>query len=283
MGGVVDDPASLIARSPEEHRRRGLEVHLRHEVTAIDPEAQSVAVRDLESGTERREHYDQLMVATGAVPIRPDLPGAGASGIFGVQVLQDGLDLRHLLASADAPRRAVVIGAGYIGLEMAEALVQRGLDVTLVDQAPQPMSTLDPDMGALVAEGLRAIGVTLHLGAAVKGYDTTGEAVSGVTTTDATLPADVVILGLGVRPAAALAQAAGIEVGSQRGHRRRTGGCTPGPPACGRPGIASRSTTGCPAGRPPSRSAPTPTSRDGWRGSTWAAATPPSRASWARR
>jgi NADPH-dependent 2,4-dienoyl-CoA reductase/sulfur reductase-like enzyme len=217
VGGVVPDTSSLIARSPDEHRRRGIEVHLGHEVTAIEPEARSVTVRDLESGAERRERYDQLMVATGAVPIRPDLPGAGVSGIFGVQVLEDGLALRRLLASDDAPRRAVVVGAGYIGLEMAEALVQRGLEVALVDQAPQPMATLDPDMGALVAEGLRVIGVTLHLEAAVKGYDTAGEAVSAVVTSEATLPADIVILGLGVRPNTALAGAAGIEVGPSGG------------------------------------------------------------------
>jgi NADPH-dependent 2,4-dienoyl-CoA reductase/sulfur reductase-like enzyme len=234
IGDVVPDSAGLIARSPEEHRRRGIDVHLRHEVTAIDPEARSVTVRDLESGTERREPYDQLMMATGAVPVRPDLPGAGASGIFGVQVLDDGLALRRLLASADAPRRAVVIGGGYIGLEMAEAMVQRGLEVALVDQAPQPMGTLDPDMGALVAEGLRAIGVALHLGAAVEGYETTGKngagRVSTVVTSEASLPADLVVLGLGVRPSTALAEAGGIPLGpsggiavDQRMHTRTPG------------------------------------------------------------
>ena len=217
IGDTVRDPDSLIARSPEEHRRRGIEVHLGHEVTAIDAEAATVTVRDLESGTERREAYDQLMVATGAVPVRPDLPGADAEGIFGVQVLEDGLALRRLLASADAPRRAVVVGAGYIGLEMAEAMVQRGLEVALVDQAARPMTTLDPDMGALVAEGLRAIGVDLHLGAGVSGYDTSGGKVSGVVIPDATLPADVVVLGLGVRPNSMLAEAGGIRLGPSGG------------------------------------------------------------------
>jgi NADPH-dependent 2,4-dienoyl-CoA reductase/sulfur reductase-like enzyme len=257
VGEVVPDPAALIARSPEEHRRRGIEVHIRHEVTAIDTEERSITVADLESCTERREPYDHLVVATGAVPIRPDLPGAEAEGIFGVQVLEDGLALGRLLDSVDAPRRAVVIGAGYIGLEMAEAMVQRGLEVALVDQASQPMGTLDPDMGALVADGLRAIGVNLHLGAAVEGYETSGRAggktsgraggktsgraggktsgraggktsaraggkggagrVCGVVTSDATLPADLVVLGLGVRPNIALAQAAGVAVGPSGG------------------------------------------------------------------
>ena len=217
IGDVVSDPDSLIARSPEEHRRRGIEVHLGHEVTAIDAEAATVTVRELESGTERREPYDQLMVATGALPVRPDLPGADAEGIFGVQVLEDGLAVRQVLASGDAPRRAVVVGAGYIGLEMAEAMVKRGLEVALVDQAPQPMTTLDPDMGALVAEGLRAIGVDLHLGAGVTGYETSGGRVSGVVTPDTTLPAGIVVLGLGVRPNSALAEAGGIGLGSSGG------------------------------------------------------------------
>ncbi|MDQ3944731.1 MAG: FAD-dependent oxidoreductase [Actinomycetota bacterium] len=217
VGEVVPDPAALIVRSPDEHRRRGIDVHIRHQVTAIDPEAQTVTVRDLESGAERREPYDQLMVATGAVPVRPDLPGADASGIFGVQVMEDGVALRRLLASPGAPRRAVVIGGGYIGLEMAEAMVQRGLDVALVDQAPQPMNTLDPDMGVLVAEGLRGIGVDLHLGAGVEGYETAGGRVCGVVTSRVTLPADVVVLGLGVRPDIALAEAAGIPAGPSGG------------------------------------------------------------------
>ncbi|MGH9004008.1 MAG: FAD-dependent oxidoreductase, partial [Acidimicrobiia bacterium] len=217
IGDVVPDPASLIARSPEEHRRRGIEVHLRHEVVAIDSEGGSVTVRDLESGGERQEAYDQLLVATGAVPVRPDLPGADAEGIFGVQVLEDGLALRRLLGSGGAPTRAVVVGAGYIGLEMAEAMVHRGLEVALVDQAPHPMTTLDPDVGALVADGLRAIGVDLHLGAGVTGYDTSGGKVCGVVTGDATLPADVVVLGLGVRPNTALAKAGGIPLGPSRG------------------------------------------------------------------
>ena len=230
IGDVVSDAGRLIARTPDEHRARGIEVHLHHEVTAIDAAAGSVTVRDLEAGSERTEPYDQLMVATGAAPIRPELPGADAPGIFGIQALGDGLELRRFLTSGTAPRRAVVVGAGYIGLEMAEAMVQRGLEVALVDQAAQPMRTLDPDVGALVAEGLRAIGVDLHLGAGVEGYETSGGRVSAVVTGRGTLPADVVVLGLGVRPATALAEAAGVDVGPSGGiavdQRMRTG--TPG-------------------------------------------------------
>jgi NADPH-dependent 2,4-dienoyl-CoA reductase/sulfur reductase-like enzyme len=217
IGDTVPDPESLIARSPSEHGRRDIEVHVRHEVTAIDSEAGSVTVRDLDSGAERREAYDEVLVATGAVPVRPDLPGADAGGIFGVQGLEDGLAIKEALVAGKAPERAVVVGAGYIGLEMAEAMVRRGLRVTLVDQGSQPMRTLDPDMGVLVAEGMRAIGVDLRLGAGVEGYEVAGGRVCGVVTAGGTVPADIVVLGIGVRPNSALARAGGLEVGPTGG------------------------------------------------------------------
>jgi NADPH-dependent 2,4-dienoyl-CoA reductase/sulfur reductase-like enzyme len=214
VGGVVSDAGKLTVRTPEDFARRDIEVHLGHEVVAIDTERRRVRVRA--SGSEREEGYDELVVATGAVPIRPDLPGSGAGGIRGVQVLADGLAL-HRLLEEDKPERAVILGGGYIGLEMAEALVMRGLSVTLVDKAPQPMNTLDPDMGALVADALRGIGVELFLGEAVEGYEENGGRVSGVVTSERTLPADVVVLGLGVRPAADLAADAGIPTGKTGG------------------------------------------------------------------
>lgn len=183
-------------------------------------------VRELDGGAERWEGYDHLMVATGAVPSRPDLPGADAAGVHGVQVLGDGIEIRREL-EARAPRRAVVVGGGYIGLEMAEALVMRGVEVTLVDGAEQPMRTLDPDMGALVADALRGVGVRLRLGERVEGFDTEGGRVTAVRASGGVLPADLVILGLGVRPDSALADAAGIPVGPTGGivtdRRMRTG------------------------------------------------------------
>jgi NADPH-dependent 2,4-dienoyl-CoA reductase/sulfur reductase-like enzyme len=214
VGGVVSDSAQLMVRSPDDFGRRGIEVHLGHEVVGIDTERQRLRVRA--SGAEREEGYDQLLVATGAVPIRPDIPGADAEGIHGVQVLADGLAIHRLLED-ESPERAVVIGGGYIGLEMAEALVLRGLSVTLMDRAPQPMGTLDPDMGALVADALRGIGVDLFLGEGVEGYDVKDGRVSGVVTSERTVPADVVILGLGVRPAGDLAAEAGIPTGTTGG------------------------------------------------------------------
>jgi NADPH-dependent 2,4-dienoyl-CoA reductase/sulfur reductase-like enzyme len=201
-------------------------VHLRHEVTAIDLDRRALRVRDLDSGSQRAEPFDQLLVATGAVPARPRLPGADAAGIRGVQTLEDGLELLRLL-DRERPARAVVVGGGYIGLEMAEALVMRGLQVALVEAGPQPMRTLDPDMGALVADALRDVGVRVYLGERVEGFAVEGGHVRAVATAARTLPADLVVLGLGARPNSALAEQAGIPVGTTGGirtdRRMRTG------------------------------------------------------------
>ncbi len=218
VGGVVHDPEELIARSPETFRSTfAIEAHVRHEVTEIDLDRQVVRVRDLEEeGEERQEGFDQLVVATGAVPLRPKLPGAEADGIHGVQVLDDGLALRRLLDEA-RPSRAVVVGGGYIGLEMAEALVMRGLEVALVEKGAQPMATLDPDMGSLVADAMQQVGVALYLEQTATGFETANGEVRAVVTTERTLPADLVVLGLGVRPNSDLAQTAGIPVGPTGG------------------------------------------------------------------
>jgi NADPH-dependent 2,4-dienoyl-CoA reductase/sulfur reductase-like enzyme len=217
VAGVVADAAQLIARDPETFRTQfAIDARLRHEVTEIDTDQRRVRVRDLESGRERWEPFDQLVVATGAVPARPDIPGADVEGIFGVQVLDDGVAVRRTV-DAGGLERAVVVGGGYVGLEMAEALVQRGLAVTLVEGGAQPMRTLDPDMGALVADALRRVGVVVFTNERVTGFETDAGRVRAVTTDRRTLPADIVVLGLGVRPNTNLAATAGIAVGPTTG------------------------------------------------------------------
>lgn len=226
VSGFVDEPHRLVSRTPAEHRERGVDARVHHEVLAVDLDRGAVRVRDLDAGREAWEAYDDLVLATGALPIRPDWPGAGAAGVHGIQTLADGIRLRDEVVGL-AGGRAVVVGGGYIGLEMAEALVQRGFAVTLVEAAPQPMSTLDPDMGGLVADALRGVGVEVHLDERVEGFDVDGGRVRAVATSRATLPADVVVLGLGVRPHTALAEAAGVGLGPSGGiavdRRMRTG------------------------------------------------------------
>jgi NADPH-dependent 2,4-dienoyl-CoA reductase/sulfur reductase-like enzyme len=219
VAGDVQDEEDLVARSPEEHRRNGIDLRMLTDVEAIDIVAGQVAVRDLGSGRRYREGFDHLVIATGALPVRPPLPGCDAAGVLGVQTLDDGA---ALLADLERyrPQRAVVIGGGYIGVEMAEALARRDVAVTVVDQAPQPMSTLDPDMGELVHQAMEGLGIDVHTDTAVTGFDSDGDGrVRSVLTTDGAVQADVVVLGLGVRPNTALADAAGLLLGDHGGIR----------------------------------------------------------------
>ena len=180
----------------------------------IDKAVRRVHVRDLQSGRSAWEPYDHLLIATGAVPFCPDLPGANAADIYGVNTLKSGLDIRRRLDKGDI-KKAIIVGGGYIGLEMAEALVMNGLEVSLISRPPQLMGTLDEDMGALVSQALRDVGVTLYLEEALMEFEITAGKVIGIVTDKRRLPADIVILGLGVRPNTALAAAAGIPLGEK--------------------------------------------------------------------
>jgi len=227
IGGLIGERDELVARAPEVFReKQSIDVRTGHEVIGIDTEARTVTVRDLAAGEEAEHVYDQLLVATGATPLRPPVPGIDADGVFGVQTLEHGQKVLDALADRD-PRRAVVIGAGYIGIEMAEAMLLRGLEVHVVEMADQPMSTLDPEMGGLVADAMRRMGMHLHLGVAVEGIETDDEGwIRGVVTAEGTLEADIAVLGTGTRPFSDLAADAGIPIGSSRGivtdRRQRT-------------------------------------------------------------
>ncbi len=218
VGGVVDDVESLVVRTPEVFRdKQSIQVHLGHEVVEIDLAREALLIHHRESGGQRWEGFDDLMVATGAVPLRPPLPGADAAGVFGIQTLDDGLAVRAYVAE-HSPRRAVIVGSGYVGLEMAEAFCALGLETHLVDGAEQPLQRLDPDMGELVADALRRFGTVLHLGRQVSGFETGPDGrVAGVETEEGPLAADIVVLGLGVKPNNSLAEAAGITIGASGG------------------------------------------------------------------
>ncbi|MGH2751892.1 MAG: FAD-dependent oxidoreductase [Actinomycetota bacterium] len=217
VGDIVEELETLIVRSPEAFRERyDITAHVRHEVTEIDLDERKVKVRDHRDSSERSESFDQLVLATGATPLKPDWPGRDAGGIFGVQVLGDGIEIRKWVDERE-PTCAVVIGGGYIGIEMAEALKVRGVEVSVVDLAPQPMTTLDDDMGALVAERMRAMDIALYLEEKVESLEQARGRVRAVVTEARTIPADIVVLGLGVQPNVELALRAGIEVGPSGG------------------------------------------------------------------
>ncbi|MGW7082022.1 FAD-dependent oxidoreductase [Streptomyces sp. NPDC054871] len=217
VGGDVPSRDELIARTPEEHRARDIDLRMRTEVMEIDVEGGRVRTRDLESGAEAWTSYDKLVIGTGARPVRPSLPGIDAPGVHGVQTLDDGQALLDTLAGTEG-RRAVVIGAGYIGVEMAEALIQRRYEVTVVNRGTEPMSTLDPDMGRLVHDAMSGMGIEMVNGAEVTKILTGDDGrVRAVATEDAEYPADVVVLGIGVRPETQLARAAGLPLGEYGG------------------------------------------------------------------
>jgi NADPH-dependent 2,4-dienoyl-CoA reductase/sulfur reductase-like enzyme len=209
-GDVVKDWRDLVARTAEEFAEQDIQVRTGHEVDAIDLDARRVRVRDLDAGRVVEEPWDVLVVATGSEPLRPPIDGIDLPGVHGLSVLQDGIELRKAVDAG--PERAVIVGGGYIGLEAAEALVKRGIPTALVEAAPQVMGRIDPDMGELVSQAVRDIGVELYLEEEVEAIEG-DDRVRAVRTAARTLDADLVVLGLGTRPAAGLAEASGIELG----------------------------------------------------------------------
>ncbi len=210
VGGEVAELDDLVARTPQEHRERRIDVRLHHEVKGIDPAAGHVEVRDHAKGRTFHLDYDQLLVASGARPVRPDLPGIDGPGIHGVQTLDDASALLEHVR-IERCEEVVVIGGGYIGLEMAEAFVRHGSQVTLLEGAEHLMATLDPDMADRLLDPIRGLGITVRLGVRATGFEP-----GRVHLDDGTeVGSDLVILGIGVTPNAELA----AEAGATTGHR----------------------------------------------------------------
>ena len=209
VAGDIEQLEDLVARTPQEFRdRHKIDVRLRHEAMSIDTDAGLIEVRDHEHGRTVRVPYDQLVVATGARPRRPDIPGVNGETVLGVQTLDDAQRLLERTQRA-AVREVVVVGGGYIGLEMAESYLRLGAKVTVVDRAPEIMGTLDPDMAALVRTAMVRHGIDVRCGAPVDAF----EPGSVHLESGDTLNADLVVLGMGVEPNSQLAADAGVETG----------------------------------------------------------------------
>lgn len=220
VGGQVADPDALIARSPAAFADQDIQVRLGRRATGIDLDAATVTVRsdDGTGGVEGQSStigYDQLLIATGSTPLRPPVEGLDAEGVFGVQTIPDGEAIRRALDKQ--PKRAVVLGGGYIGLEMAEALVNRGLSVTVVLADPLPMASLDEDMGERVCAAMTRMGIDVRTCEPVRGVEVENGLARAVITDEGSYPADLVVLGLGVRPNSDLAKDAGLRIGAARG------------------------------------------------------------------
>src|SRR4030042_2778963 len=181
IGRVVDDAKSLVVRSPEAFRKQGIDARIFHRVDEVDIQKRRVKVEDLKRGRSAWETFDQLMIATGAVPIRPKVPGLDARGVYELTTLQSGLEVRRAVDEAP-PHKVVIIGGGYIGLEMAENLARRGLGVSLVEKTAQVMNTLDADMAAPLADALIAAGIQLYLEESLVGFEAVQGTIRGVTT-----------------------------------------------------------------------------------------------------
>jgi NADPH-dependent 2,4-dienoyl-CoA reductase/sulfur reductase-like enzyme len=208
VGGQVSDRDKLIARTPAQFAAQDITVHLGTRAESIDLEAGTVTADD-----GRRFGWDRLVVATGGRPLRPKIPGLDAEGVHGVHRLADGADIRAAIAAG--ARRAVVLGGGYIGLEMAEVLLDRGLEVTVVLADPLPMQQLDADMGARVCKAMGAMGIDVQTEQPVREIETDADGVVAAVRTDVgSYPADLVVLGTGMGPEVALARDAGLRLGS---------------------------------------------------------------------
>ena len=215
IAGQVESSDRLIARRPEVFReKQNIDVRTLHEVLQIDTEQRRVQVRELEQDATFWEDWDHLLIATGASPIGPDLPNIDADGIFSLSTLQSGIEVFEYVENR-SPKKAVIVGGGYIGIEMAEALLERGLEVALIDMAPEVMVSMDADVAESISQAMRDAGVRVFLREKLERFETDANGTLRAVVTDRqTLEADLVILGIGVRPNAELAEAAGIDLGA---------------------------------------------------------------------
>jgi len=221
VGDVITDEKDLLIATPELFKKRfNIEVRLRSEVRSIDREKREIEVRNGETGKVYREKYDALVLATGAAPVRPPIPGIDLPGIFSLRTIPDSRQIREQIADRKA-KRAVVVGGGFIGLETTENLVRRGVSVTIVEMLPQVMPPVDPEMAVPIQEHLTANGVSLCLGDGVAGFeqDPKGNTLSVVTKSGGRYVCDMVLLAIGVRPETALARETGLDIGQLGGIR----------------------------------------------------------------
>lgn len=217
VGNVISDERKLLVASREMFRERfNIEVYTDTEVTRIDRGARTITVRNLATGAVRTEAYNALVLSPGAAPIRPPLPGVDLPGVFAVRSIPDSRRIRSWIADRNA-KAAVVVGGGFIGLEMVENLSHRGLSVRILEKLPQVMPPLDPEMAVPVVEHLAAKGVQLHLGDGLERIEQRSSGLVVIAESGAQLAADLVILAIGVRPETRLAKEAGLQIGPRGG------------------------------------------------------------------
>lgn len=221
VGGVIPEEKSLLVANAAKFKSWfNVDVKERTEVVSINREARTVTARDLATGRESVQPFDALVLSPGALPVKPLLPGIGLPGIFQMKTIPDSKMVREYI-EANNVKRAAVIGGGFIGLEMAENLAHRGIEVTLLESNPQVMPPMDIEMAQAVEAELVANGVKVKLGDAVAAFETGagGKGLVVKTSKGSTYKADMAMLVIGVRPDTALAKQAGLELGARGGVR----------------------------------------------------------------
>lgn len=219
VGDVIREEGKLLVATPELFRNRfNIDVQTHHDVVSINRQAREIEVHNLKSGVSERKPYDALLLSPGAAPIRPSLPGIDLPGVFVLRTIADSRRIREWIDTKQA-KRAVVIGGGFIGLEMAENLALRGLEITIIEAADQLMPPLDPEMAEFVRQGLLTHNVEVQLGDPVAGFEDTAEGLTVTTKSGMRFTAGFVVLAIGVKPETTLAESAGLEIGSKGGIR----------------------------------------------------------------
>ena len=217
VGGVIGDRDALLVTKPETMRERfRVDVRVQNEALSIDPEKKTLQIKDGTTGRIYEESYDDLVLATGSSPIKPKLPGIDSEGIFTVWTVPDTDRIRAYIQEHNT-RKAVVVGGGFIGLEMAENLHGLGMEVTVMDMADQVMVPLDVDMANLIHENLVMNGVKLSLNTGVAGFRREGNQIIVETASGGTINTDLVVLSIGTRPNSQLAAGAGLKLGEKGG------------------------------------------------------------------
>jgi NADPH-dependent 2,4-dienoyl-CoA reductase/sulfur reductase-like enzyme len=211
LSGVVEGRDDLVARTPEQFAEKGIEVLVRHRVEKIDPEGRRLCVRALESDESLEDSYDRLIIATGARAVLPPIPGAGLDGVFKFRFLTDSDDVLRYIEE-HSPKRAVVVGGGYIGLEVAENLCRLGMEVSLLEAEDRVALAYGSEVSERVEEHLKENGVNVCTGAKVQAF-TGEEHIRGVRFDDEALESDLAIVGVGIEPCVELAEEAGVEIG----------------------------------------------------------------------
>ncbi|WP_428244065.1 FAD-dependent oxidoreductase [Gynuella sp.] len=217
IGGEIKERDALLVQTPESMNARfNLDIRIQTEILAIDPVQQTVQARELNSGREYQESYDDLILSPGARPFVPPIPGIPNDKTFTLRNIPD-MDRIIRTIHMDAPKSAVVIGGGFIGVEMAEALVQQNIETSLIELSNQIMAPVDPEMAVPLHEELRRHGVRLMLGQSVESMDVQDNALHLTLQNGNTVTTDLLILAIGVKPDTTLANNAGLEIGPRGG------------------------------------------------------------------